>query len=98
MRKVGVVVLAAILVLTLCPTHAEAKSDRDPGGARAFLVGCLWGLREGTEWNEGANLHWREWCRLVPFMNVVVSLWDGWECARGITAHEWAEKNGANWY
>lgn len=98
MRKIGVVLCLAVLIFTLCPGTTEAKVQREPGGLPAFFIGCCWGLREGVEWNEGADLHWREWCRIIPYVGVVFAIWDGVECYGGITAHEWAEKNGANWY
>jgi hypothetical protein len=94
MRKVQTWVLIAILAVTALPLVSQAKVDREPGGFMAFLVGCCWGLREGLEWNEGAGMHWREWCQIVPGFGI----WAGIECAGGMTAHEWALKNGANWY
>ena len=46
------------------PTDSKSVSQRKPGGVAAFFIGCCWGPRVGTEWNEGRNLHWREW---TPF-------------------------------
>ena len=90
--------LLAGSLLSLSPANSDAKVSREPGGLPAFIIGCCWGLREGTEWNEGADMHWREWLRIVPYVNIVIGIWDGVECYQGITAHEWAKKNGANWY
>lgn len=99
MKKIITICCVLALVLTLFPASSPAKVDRaQPGGLPAFLIGCLWGIREGSEWNEGADLHWREWCRIIPFVGLVIGIWDGIECSQGITAHEWAEINGANWY
>jgi len=98
MKKIILSGCLLAVLLAMCPTVSEAKTKRSPGGAAPFFIGCCWGLREGTEWNEGADLHWREWVRLIPVANIVFAIWDGVECAGGITAHEWAEKNGANWY
>lgn len=98
MKKFGLVICAAVLVFSMAAQTATAKTDREPGGLPAFFIGCCWGLREGLEWNEGADLHWREWCRIIPYAGIVFAIWDGVECYNGITAHEWAEKNGANWY
>jgi hypothetical protein len=94
MKKLLMCSVIAALVLTALAPLAQAKVDREPGGYMAFFVGCCWGLREGLEWNEGAGMHWREWAQIVPGMGI----WAGIECAQGITAHEWAQKNGANWY
>jgi hypothetical protein len=43
-------------------------------------------------------MHWREWVRIVPFVNLVIAVWDGIECYQGMTSKEWADKYGANWY
>ncbi len=98
MKKVAVFICLAVALLALAPAPADAKVNRQPGGIPAFFIGCCWGLREGTEWNEGADLHWREWMRIVPYVNIVFALWDAIECGQGMTAHDWAAKNGANWY
>lgn len=98
MKRVALICCTVVLLLSLFPARASAKVDRYPGGATAFLVGCCWGIREGSEWNEGADMHWREWAMVVPVVNVVVGIWNGLDCYNGITAREWAEKNGANWY
>jgi len=93
-----------VLVLTLvasvlAPMSAQAlNTEREPGGVPAFFIGCCFGLREGSEWNEGADLHWREWCTLIPYAGIVFAIWNGVDCANGITAHEFAEQNAANWY
>lgn len=96
MKKVVSVCCLVALLCTLCPTAVTAQEGR--GGIVSFLVGCCLGIREGTEYNEGKDIHWREWCHAIPIVNIVFGIWNGIECAGGITAHEWAEKNGANWY
>ncbi len=99
MKKVLTVCCIAMILTTLAIAPAEARNtSRTPGGVPAFLIGCCWGLRVGTEWNEGADLHWREWFRIIPYVNLVIGIWDGVECYGGITAHDWAAQNGANWY
>src|SRR5210317_270801 len=98
MKKLVTACCIALLLLSLCPSLSQAKVDREPGGMGAFIIGCCWGLREGTEWNEGADMHWREWLQIVPYVNIVIGIWNGIECYQGVTAHEWAAANGANWY
>ena len=98
MKKVLVVFAVCALVLSLGTFSSDAKVNRQPGGIPAFFVGCCWGIREGTEWNDGADLHWREWCRLIPWVNIVIGIWDGADCYAGMGAKDWAAKNGANWY
>ena len=98
MKRAIIAVLLAGALLSLMPINSDAKVSREPGGLPALLIGCCWGLREGTEWNEGADMHWREWVRIVPYVNIVIMIWDGMECYQGVTAHDWAKQNGANWY
>lgn len=98
MKRLVLVVMLALAGMLVMPTAMEAKVAREPGGVPAFIVGCCWGIREGTEWNEGADMHWREWLRIVPYVGIVFAVWDGVDSYSGITAHQWAEKNGANWY
>ena len=98
MRRVAVLACVLVLALSLGATLSHAKVEREAGDIPASFVGCCWGIREGTEWNEGADLHWREWMRAVPFVNIIIAVWDGADCYTGISAREWARKNGANWY
>ena len=98
MKKVLIVSCMAAFLIALVPEKSEAKSSHEKGGLPAGIVGCCWGLREGTEWNEGADMHWREWVRIVPFVNIVIGIWDGVECMQGVKAHDWAKQNGADWY
>ncbi|QTA92660.1 hypothetical protein [Desulfonema magnum] len=99
MKKLVAVCCIVALLVTLCPLASEAKvSGREPGGLGAFFVGCCLGLRTGTEWNAGSQLHWREWSVLIPYAGLIIAVWNGIDCAKGMTAHQWAEKNGANWY
>lgn len=98
MRRVLAMCLLVVLMAGAFPTLSQAKVDREPGGMSAFFVGCCFGIRVGTEWNEGADLHWREWSALIPYWNIVLGIWNGMDCYHGMTAHDWAAKNGANWY
>jgi hypothetical protein len=99
MKKVVVIVCVAALIATLVPVTSQALNDnRQPGGIPAFLVGCCFGIRAGTQWNEGADLHWREWSALIPYWNIVLGIWNGMECYNGAEGHDWAKTNGAVWY
>ena len=99
MKKVIALCCIALMLLTLAPTMSVAKNpNRIPGGIPAFLVGCCFGIRTGTQWNEGSELHWREWTALIPYVNIVIGIWNGMDCYNGATAKEWADMNGANWY
>ena len=98
MKKIAALSCAVLILTSIAPKMSHARIQREPGGFPAFLVGCCLGLREGTQWNEGSVIHWREWTTLLPGVGVVFMIWNGAECARGVRAHEWATDNGANWY
>ncbi len=99
MKKIVTFCLLVTLIVGICPSVTDAAhSRREPGGVQAFFIGCCLGLRIGLEWNEGADVHWREWCMLIPGVSAVMAVWSGMDCAKGMTAHQWANQNGANWY
>ena len=98
MKKMLILGTVAAFLMASTVFTSEARVNREPGGIGAFFIGCCWGIREGSEWNEGADMHWREWCRIIPWAGIVFAIWDGVDCYKGIGAHEWAKKNGANWY
>ncbi len=100
MKKMTAIILALTFAVSLlAPASAIAlNTNRTPGGVPAFFIGCCFGPRVGTEWNEGADLHWREWTPIIPYVGIVFSVWNGIDCSNGMTAHEFAERNGANWY
>ena len=97
MKKIIVAALA-MLILATSVNVSSAAAVEGRGGIGGFLIGCCYGLRVGTEWNEGKDPHWREWLRIVPIVNVVIAIWDGIECSQGMTSHEFAAKYGTNWY
>ncbi len=98
MKKLIAVLCVSMLIITAVPLSAIAKENPKPGGVPAFFIGCCFGLREGTMWNEGSDLHWREWIVIIPYAGIVFMIWNGVECYQGMTSHQWAEQNGANWY
>ncbi|MBM4143289.1 MAG: hypothetical protein FJ225_06825 [Lentisphaerae bacterium] len=119
MKRV-VAMLCIVGLLALLPAQAFCAEEKAPakaaekgkGGLPAFFIGCCLGIREGTEWNEGKELHWREWVHLplsagamIPYVGFifgaasgVMMIWNGIECGTGTTAHQFAEKYGTNWY
>lgn len=100
MKKMIIATIAITFMLSiLAPIPTMARNEnRKPGGIAAFFIGCCFGPRVGTEWNEGADMHWREWAPIIPYVGIIFSIWNGIDCADGMTAHEFAEQNGANWY
>lgn len=95
MKKLFVcLVLGAFLMGSV--QSVEAYDGR--GGIGGFFVGCCFGLRTAGAWNEGKDLHWREWCRLIPYAGIVFAIWDGVEGAQGITTSDLVAQHGANFY
>jgi hypothetical protein len=68
------------------------------GGLMGFIAGCCFGVRTGGDYNEGKEVHWREWVMLVPFVNIVFAIWNGIEGAEGVTMGELGDRYGAMFY
>jgi hypothetical protein len=94
MRKMLSILLVAVL---LSSTSAQAATAAR-GGFMGFIGGCCFGLRAGAAYNDGKEIHWREWCRLIPYAGLVFAIWDGVDCADGKTADYFADKYGQMYY
>ncbi len=95
MRKMLAMLMAALL-LTVSAAQAAPSSGR--GGFMGFIGGCCFGLRAGAAYNDGKEIHWREWCRLIPYVGIVFAIWDGADCAGGKTNADFAAQYGAMYY
>ena len=62
-----------LVVLMVCFSFAPAAvaAERNRGGFEGFLIGCCFGIRSGAAYNDGKDLHWREWIRLIPIADLV---------------------------
>ena len=96
MKKVIALILVAAFMLTALPAQAQKAAGR--GGFMGFIAGCCFGIRAGMAYNDGKELHWREWCRIVPFVSIVIAIWDGVDCANGKTTTDFAAQYGAMYY
>ena len=96
MRKIGMLVLVGAL-LAGAPSITEAKYD-GRGGIGGLLVGCCFGVRTAAKFNEGKDLHFREWARIIPYVGVVFAVWDGIDGAGGITTSQLQQQYGALYY
>ena len=88
--------VAAVMLLLGALSPAMAVERR--GGLLGFLGGCCFGLRTSGAYNEGKDIHWREWVMLVPFVGIVFAIWNGIDGANGITRGEYAKQYGAMYY
>ncbi len=95
MKKYCLAGLTALVLMSMTP-RAEAKTGR--GGIGGLLVGCCFGIRTAGQWNEGKSLHFRDWGRIVPIVNIVLFVWDGVQGYEGITTRDLATQYGSNYY
>ncbi len=95
MKKLFVCLMLGAFLVGSVQT-VEAYDGR--GGVGGLLTGCFFGIRTAGAWNEGKDLHWREWGRLIPFVNIALAVWDGVEGAQGITTRDLAAQYGSNFY
>lgn len=91
-------ILIASILVGLLFNVAPVVEAREPGGVGGFFVGCCFGVRTAGQWNEGKDLHFRDWGRLVPVVNIVLAVWDGVQGMEGITTAELAAQYGSNYF
>ncbi len=96
MKKLLICGMAA-LMLGLSVGNASALND-SRGGLMGFIAGCCFGVRAGGEYNEGKEIHWREWAGLIPFVGIVFHIWSGIDGANGMTTADYAKKYGSTFY
>jgi hypothetical protein len=97
MKKAIAILLVGILLTSGISTTASA-SGQGRGGLMGFIAGCCFGLRAAGDYNEGKEIHWREWVMLVPYVNIVFAIWNGIDGASGKTRSEYASEYGAVFY
>jgi hypothetical protein len=95
MKKLLVALVAATLIAGTVSTPA-ANPTR--GGVMGFIAGCCFGVRAGAAYNDGKEIHWREWVMLVPIAGFVCSIWNGIDGNNGMQTKDYAAKYGAAYY
>lgn len=95
MKKVSVLILMAALLMAT-PSLTEAYEGR--GGIGGLLVGCCFGVRTAAAFNEGKDLHFREWGTLIPYVGVVFAIWAGIDGLQGVTTSQLQQQYGALYY
>lgn len=96
MKKWMAGLMVALFVLMAVAPAVSAAGEK--GGAMGFIVGCCFGIRSGAAYNDGKDLHWREWALIIPFAGIVVAILNGLDGANGLTAKDMASQYGANFY
>jgi len=92
MKKIITCLLVAIMMVTLVAAPVQAAGR---GGIMGFIAGCCFGLRAGVDYNDGKEIHWREWARIVPFVGLVIAIWDGADSYSGKTRADFAAQYGS---
>jgi steroid 5-alpha reductase family enzyme len=96
MKKIIVCLLIVAFLMSSVGIVSAQSTGR--GGFVGFISGCCFGLRSSGAYNEGKEIHWREWVMLVPFVNWVFAIYNGIEGANGITTKDLAARYGATYY
>ncbi|MFH0920535.1 MAG: hypothetical protein V1913_09250 [Fibrobacterota bacterium] len=96
MKKVIAGMLIAAFLACSVGTSSAVNAQR--GGIMGFIAGCCFGVRAGGAYNDGKEIHWREWVRLIPYVNIVFAIWDGVDGTNGMTSKDYIEKYGAMYY
>ncbi len=94
MKKTVASLMIALLVLMAVAPAASAGSGR--GGFMGFVAGCCFGIRAGAAYNDGKDIHWREWLDLI--ISPVMAIWNGIDGASGKTTADLAAQYGATYY
>ena len=95
MKRALALLMTGVLLSTATLTHAAPEGR---GGLMGFIAGCCFGIRSGGAYNEGKEIHWREWVSLIPYVNIVFAIWNGIDGANGMSTNDYAKKYGAAFY
>jgi hypothetical protein len=95
MKIIAGLLIALMVLLSIAPAVSAASGQ---GGFMGFLVGCCFGIRSGAAYNDGKDLHWREWALLIPVAGLVVAIMNGLDGMNGLTTKDMAAQYGANFY
>lgn len=97
MKKVIVLLTAVMLSLSVFTQNAVA-AEQGRGGAMGFIAGCCFGVRAAGDYNDGKEIHWREWILIVPIVSLVFSIISGVQGYEGKTTADFAAEYGSTYY
>ena len=95
-KKLAGMLVVATLLASSAPWVSAINPNR--GGLMGFIAGCCFGIRAGAAYNDGKEIHWREWVSLIPYANIVFAIWNGFDGANGMTTADYVGKYGAAFY
>lgn len=90
--------LLLVLVMAFMIVAPAATAGEGRGGFMGLIAGCCFGLRAAGDYNAGKDIHWREWCMLIPYVNIVFAIWNGIDGVNGVTTAELADQYGSQYY
>ena len=96
MKKFVACLLIGLVLASSVTTSFAVNEQR--GGVMGFIAGCCFGIRAGAAYNDGKEIHWREWVMLIPYVNIVFAIWNGVDGANGMETKDYATKYGAIYY
>lgn len=98
MKKTMAVVLASLMLALAVAPAANAAKGKNEGGLAGFVIGCCFGVRSAAAYNDGKDLHWREWITIIPIAGLFGSIYDAVDGMNGVDTKDLAERYGANYY
>lgn len=96
MKKVIACLLVVVFLLSSVGVVSAQSTVR--GGFMGFIAGCCFGIRTAAAYNDGKEVHWRQWCRYIPYAGVIFEIWDAIDGANGVTTKDYAAQYGAMYY
>jgi len=96
MKKITIGIVAVMMFLGSATSSLAINDQR--GGVMGFIAGCCFGIRAGAAYNDGKEIHWREWVMLIPYVNIVFTIWNGIDGANGMETKDYAKKYGSSFY
>lgn len=95
MKFIASLLVVLFVLLSFAPAVSAAG---EKGGFMGFIVGCCFGIRSGAAYNDGKDLHWREWALIIPIAGIVVAVLNGLDGMNGLTNKDMAAQYGASFY
>ena len=92
--------IASLMVglLLLCAVGTSSAMNENRGGMMGFIAGCCFGMRAGAAYNDGKEIHWREWVLIIPVANIFFAVWNGVDGANGMTTADYTQEYGASFF
>lgn len=94
MRKLAVGLM--IVAFLAGGVMSASAMNENRGGLMGFVAGCCFGMRAGAAYNDGKEVHWREWISLI--IPIVPPVWNGIDGLNGMTTADYVKKYGSTFY